>query len=93
MFCLFCLLLQVLTLLQYLSSYCKLLQACVVISKELIGQADFLKPLLTNVFAVLTLDNKDLGERDSGGGTYLSYQTGCLDSVQQHVHTLYLILY
>ena len=88
----FCLLFQVLTLLQYLSSYCKLLQTCIVISKELIGQADFLKPLLTNVFAVLTLDSKELGERDSGGGMYLSSQSGCLYSVQQHVHTLSIIL-
>ncbi|XP_041718140.1 rotatin isoform X2 [Coregonus clupeaformis] len=51
---------QVLTLLQFLSSFSKFLKSCFILSSDLIGQMDFLKPLLANLFTVLTLDTKDL---------------------------------
>ncbi|XP_044032478.1 rotatin [Siniperca chuatsi] len=51
---------QFVTLLQYLSSFSKLLQSCVTVSQELIGQIDFLKQLLTTLVAVLMLDTKGL---------------------------------
>ncbi|KAM9337415.1 rotatin [Symphorus nematophorus] len=58
---------QCVTLLQFLSSFSKLLQSCVMVSQELIGQMDFLKQLLTTLVAVLTLDTKglDAGTRDA----------------------------
>ncbi|XP_076577654.1 rotatin [Chaetodon auriga] len=58
---------QSVTLLQFLSSFCKLLQSCVTASQEPIGQMDFLKQLLTTLVAVLTLDTKglDAGTRDA----------------------------
>lgn len=49
-------------LLQFLSSFSKLLQSCVTASQELIGQMDFLKQLFTALVAVLTLDTKGLGQ-------------------------------
>ncbi|XP_031705992.1 rotatin isoform X1 [Anarrhichthys ocellatus] len=57
---------QFATLLQFLSSFSKLLRSCVMVSKELIGQMDFLKQLLTTLVAVLMLDTKglDAGTRD-----------------------------
>ncbi|XP_010889508.2 rotatin isoform X2 [Esox lucius] len=51
---------QVLTLLQLLSSFSKFLQSCVTLSSDLIGQMEFLKLLLANLFTILTLDTKDL---------------------------------
>ncbi|XP_041817044.1 rotatin isoform X2 [Chelmon rostratus] len=58
---------QSVTLLQFLSSFSKLLQSCVTLSQEPIGQMDFLKQLLTTLVAVLTLDTKglDAGTRDA----------------------------
>ncbi|KAA8580820.1 hypothetical protein FQN60_013778 [Etheostoma spectabile] len=58
---------QFVTLLQFLSSFSKLLLSCVTVSQELIGQMDFLKQLLTALVAVLTLDTKglDAGTRDT----------------------------
>ncbi|XP_070783994.1 rotatin [Enoplosus armatus] len=58
---------QFVTLLQFLSSFSKLLQSCVMVSQELIGQMDFLKQLLTTLVAVLMLDTKglDAGTRDA----------------------------
>ncbi|XP_034562939.1 rotatin isoform X2 [Notolabrus celidotus] len=58
---------QLVTLLQFLSSFCKLLQSCVVVSQELIGQMDFLKQLVATLVAVLMLDTKglDAGTRDA----------------------------
>ncbi|KAM8730870.1 rotatin isoform 3-T3 [Acanthopagrus schlegelii] len=57
---------QVVILLQFLSSFSKLLLSCVTVSQELIGQMDFLKQLLTSLVLVLTLDTKglDAGTRD-----------------------------
>uniref|UniRef100_G3NDY8 Rotatin n=1 Tax=Gasterosteus aculeatus aculeatus TaxID=481459 RepID=G3NDY8_GASAC len=57
---------QFVTLLQFLSSFSKLLRSCVLVSKELIGQMDFLRRLLTSLVAVLMLDTKglDAGTRD-----------------------------
>ncbi|XP_067342147.1 rotatin isoform X3 [Channa argus] len=57
---------HLLTLLQFLASFSKLLQTCVMVSQELIGQMDFLKQLLTTLVAVLMLDTKglDSGTRD-----------------------------
>ncbi|XP_071769043.2 rotatin [Centroberyx gerrardi] len=54
---------QVVTLLQFLSSFSKLLQLCVTVSQELIGQMDFLKLLLTTVVTVLMLDTEGLDAR------------------------------
>ncbi|KAL1006655.1 hypothetical protein UPYG_G00075000 [Umbra pygmaea] len=51
---------QVLTLLHFLSSFSKFLQSCFMLSADLIGQRDFLKPLLANLLTVLTLDTKNL---------------------------------
>ncbi|XP_028288914.1 rotatin isoform X2 [Parambassis ranga] len=51
---------QFVTILQFLSSLSKLLQSCVVVSNELIGQMDFLKQLLSTLVAVLMLDTKGL---------------------------------
>ncbi|XP_059183330.1 rotatin [Centropristis striata] len=58
---------QFVTLLQFLSSFSKLLGSCVMVSQELIGQADFLKQLLAFLVAVLMLDTKglDAGTRDA----------------------------
>ncbi|XP_074549511.1 rotatin isoform X3 [Halichoeres trimaculatus] len=58
---------QFVTLLQFLSSFSKLLQSCVMVSQELIGQMDFLKQLLSTLVAVLMLDTKglDAGTRDA----------------------------
>ncbi|XP_067433989.1 rotatin [Thunnus thynnus] len=58
---------QFVTLLQFLSSFSKLLQSCVTVSQELIGQMDFLKQLLTTLVVVLMLDTKglDAGTRDT----------------------------
>nr|XP_046227277.1 rotatin isoform X2 [Scatophagus argus] len=57
---------QLVMLLQFLSSFSKLLQLCVTVSQELVGQMDFLKKLLTTLVAVLTLNTKglDAGTRD-----------------------------
>ncbi|KAF7659129.1 hypothetical protein LDENG_00002670 [Lucifuga dentata] len=57
---------QLVTLLQFLSSFSKLLQSCVIVSQELIGQMDFLKVLLVALVTVLMLDIKglDAGTRD-----------------------------
>ncbi|XP_042154909.1 rotatin isoform X1 [Oncorhynchus tshawytscha] len=57
---------QVLTLLKFLSSFSKFLKSCFILSSDLIGQMDFLKPLLANLFTVLTLDTKDLGDGTRG---------------------------
>ncbi|XP_014855672.1 PREDICTED: rotatin isoform X1 [Poecilia mexicana] len=58
---------QFVTALRFLSSFCKLLQSCVMASKELIGQMDFLKLLLPNLVAALMLDAKllDAGTWDA----------------------------
>ncbi|KAM7369970.1 hypothetical protein PAMP_011257 [Pampus punctatissimus] len=58
---------QFVTLIQFLSSFSKLLQSCVTVSQELIGQMDFLKQLLTTLMVVLTLDTKglDAGTRNT----------------------------
>ncbi|XP_035511921.1 rotatin [Morone saxatilis] len=55
------------SLLQFLSGFSKLLQSCVMVSQELIGQMDFLKHLLTTLVAILMLDTKglDAGTRDA----------------------------
>uniref|UniRef100_A0A8C4I5V3 Rotatin n=1 Tax=Dicentrarchus labrax TaxID=13489 RepID=A0A8C4I5V3_DICLA len=55
------------TLLHFLSGFSKLLQSCVMVSQELIGQMDFLKHLLTTLVAMLMLDTKgiDAGTRDA----------------------------
>lgn len=54
--------LQFVTQLQFLSSFSKLLQSCVTVSPDLIGQMDTLKQLLNALIAVLTLDTQSLGE-------------------------------
>ncbi|XP_041824205.1 rotatin [Melanotaenia boesemani] len=57
---------QFVTELQFLSSFSKLLQSCIEASKELIGQMDFLKQLLSSLVDVFMLDTKvlDAGTRD-----------------------------
>ncbi|CAK6971229.1 rotatin [Scomber scombrus] len=58
---------QFVTLLKFLSSFSKLLQSCVIVSQELIGQMDFLKQLLTTLVVALIMDTKglDAGTRDT----------------------------
>ncbi|XP_038583057.1 rotatin [Micropterus salmoides] len=58
---------QFVTLLQFLSSFSRLLQSCVSVSQELIGQTDVPKQLLTTLAAALMLDTKglDAGTRDA----------------------------
>ncbi|CAF98011.1 unnamed protein product, partial [Tetraodon nigroviridis] len=51
---------QFVTQLQFLSSFSKLLQSCVTVSPDLIGQMDTLKQLLNALVAVLTLDAQSL---------------------------------
>lgn len=53
--------LQFVTQLQFLSSFSKLLQSCVTVSPDLIGQMETLKQLLNALVAVLTLDAQSLG--------------------------------
>ncbi|XP_041100372.1 rotatin isoform X3 [Polyodon spathula] len=50
---------QVLSLLQYISCFSGLLQSCLIINHDIINQEDVLKPLLTNVFAILSPHLKD----------------------------------
>ncbi|KAJ8279722.1 hypothetical protein COCON_G00067880 [Conger conger] len=54
---------QILSLLQFHSSFFKLLQSCVIQKPELVSQMEFIKPLLANVFTVLTLNIKDIDAR------------------------------
>ncbi|XP_060949825.1 rotatin [Limanda limanda] len=58
---------QFVTLLQFLSSFSKLLQSCITVNEELIPELDFTKQLLTTLVAVLMLDTKglDAGTRDT----------------------------
>ncbi|XP_020781198.2 rotatin [Boleophthalmus pectinirostris] len=58
---------QLVTLLQFLSAFSKLLLSCVTVSQESVGQMDFMKQLLTSLVAVLTLDTKGLdpGSQDT----------------------------
>ncbi|KAJ8413437.1 hypothetical protein AAFF_G00094330 [Aldrovandia affinis] len=51
---------QVLSLFQFLSSFSKLLQSCVIQKPELVSQMEFIKPLLANAFTLLTLNVRDL---------------------------------
>ncbi|XP_054621802.1 rotatin isoform X2 [Dunckerocampus dactyliophorus] len=51
---------QLATLLHFQSSFFKLLQSCVSLSPDLIGQLDFLKQFLSTLVALLTLDNTRL---------------------------------
>lgn len=53
---------QLVTQLEFLSSFSKLLQSCVTVSHDLIGQMDFLKQLMTSLVTVLTVDTKGLGQ-------------------------------
>lgn len=54
--------LQFVTQLQFLSSFSKLLQSCVTVSPDLIGQMETLKQLINALIAVLTLDTQSLGQ-------------------------------
>ncbi|XP_068160422.1 rotatin isoform X2 [Antennarius striatus] len=56
---------QFVSLLRFLSDFSKLLQSCVMVRQELIGQMDFLKQLLTTLVAVVTMDTKDAGTWDA----------------------------
>ncbi|KAK7879371.1 hypothetical protein WMY93_030707 [Mugilogobius chulae] len=58
---------QLVTLLQFLSAFSKLLQVCVGVSQEPIGQLDFMKQLLTSLVAVLSMNTKGLdpGSQDT----------------------------
>ncbi|XP_029955033.1 rotatin isoform X2 [Salarias fasciatus] len=57
---------QFVTLLRFLSSFCKLLQSCATASEDLIGQMDSFKQLLSTLVAALMLDvtGLDAGTRD-----------------------------
>ncbi|KAG7525395.1 rotatin isoform X1 [Solea senegalensis] len=58
---------QFVTLIQFLSSFSKLLQSCVTVSQDIIVELDFLKHLLTPLVSVLMLDSKglDAGTQDT----------------------------
>lgn len=58
---------QLVTLLQFLSAFSKLLQSCATVSQESMGQMDFMKQLLSALVAVLLLDTKglDVGTQDT----------------------------
>ncbi|XP_049604680.1 rotatin [Syngnathus scovelli] len=51
---------QLVTLLHFLSGFSKLLQSCVSLSQDLISQWDFVKQLLSNLAAALTLSAEGL---------------------------------
>uniref|UniRef100_A0A8C8GI36 Rotatin N-terminal domain-containing protein n=1 Tax=Oncorhynchus tshawytscha TaxID=74940 RepID=A0A8C8GI36_ONCTS len=85
---------QVLTLLKFLSSFSKFLKSCFILSSDLIGQMDFLKPLLANLFTVLTLDTKDLGKNLAFGLTALSLSlclcvAGLIDSCVEQMKLMH----
>uniref|UniRef100_A0A7M4EGZ4 Rotatin n=1 Tax=Crocodylus porosus TaxID=8502 RepID=A0A7M4EGZ4_CROPO len=50
---------KVLLLLQYLSSVSRLLQSCLLVDIQLVIQDELLKPLLENVFMILSISAKD----------------------------------
>ncbi|NXD84645.1 RTTN protein, partial [Halcyon senegalensis] len=50
---------QVLLLLQYLSSVSRLLKSCLLVDSQLVIQDELLKPLLGNIFTILTIRPKD----------------------------------
>ncbi|KFV73010.1 Rotatin, partial [Struthio camelus australis] len=50
---------QVLLLLQYLSSVSKLLKSCLLVDSQLVIQDELLKPLLGNSFMILSIRSKD----------------------------------
>nr|XP_019942842.1 PREDICTED: rotatin [Paralichthys olivaceus] len=58
---------QFVTLLQFLSGFSKLLQACITVNQQLIPVLDFTKQLMSTLVAVLMLDTKglDAGTRDT----------------------------
>lgn len=53
---------QLVTQLEFLSSFSKLLHSCVTVSHDLIGQMDFLQQLMTSLVTVLTVDTEGLGQ-------------------------------
>ncbi|XP_041923203.1 rotatin isoform X1 [Alosa sapidissima] len=57
---------QVCSLLQYVGVFCELLQSVASLQAELIPQLDFLKPLLSHVFTLLTLSPAHLDSRTAG---------------------------
>ncbi|KAM6373603.1 rotatin isoform 4-T4 [Alca torda] len=50
---------QVLLLLQYLSSVSRLLKSCLLVDSQLVIQDELLKPLLGNTFSILAIRSKD----------------------------------
>ncbi|NXY68830.1 RTTN protein, partial [Glareola pratincola] len=50
---------QVLLLLQYLSSVSRLLKSCLLVDFQLVIQDELLKPLLGNIFSILAIRSKD----------------------------------
>ncbi|XP_072907804.1 rotatin [Hemitrygon akajei] len=64
---------QVLSHLQYLSSLSGLIQSCVIFHPELINQDVLLKPLLSNVFAVLSVRCKDYFGYEVTSGIYQAW--------------------
>lgn len=70
--------LQFVVQLQFLSSFSKLLQSCVTVSPNLIGQMDTLKQLISALVAVLTLDTRFLGQSVCVKFSHrFSYSTAC----------------
>lgn len=55
--------------LQFLSSFSKLLQSCIAVSPDLIGQT--LKQLINALVAVLTLDTRCLGQNAKLSHTFI----------------------
>ncbi|XP_051879982.1 rotatin isoform X2 [Pristis pectinata] len=64
---------QVLSHLQYLSSLSGLIQSSLILHPELVNQDDLLKPLLSNVFAVLCIRCKDYFGCEVTSGIYQAW--------------------
>ncbi|XP_064189190.1 rotatin isoform X2 [Anguilla rostrata] len=64
---------QVLSLFQFLSSFSKLFQSCVIQKPELVSRMEFIKPLLASAFTLLTLNIEDIdaGTRSSALHTWV----------------------
>ncbi|XP_060630977.2 rotatin isoform X2 [Anolis sagrei] len=65
---------QVLSLLQYLSSLSQLLQSCLLIDTHLVMQDDLLIPLLENAFVVLSLRSKDGLDSELSAAVYQTWK-------------------
>ncbi|XP_048219107.1 rotatin isoform X1 [Perognathus longimembris pacificus] len=68
---------QVSFLLEYLSSLCRLLQSCLLVDTNLVTQDKILKPLITNVIGVFTIDIKDVSDVELESAFYHTWTHVC----------------